>query len=215
MSDAVAQSHNRHLRLNPALAATLLAYGAFGLTFRGPRSRFWQRMTGTALTLGGLSLAADPELRRLRWRGRDLVLGSGLAAGLYLVFAAGDRGARRVLPGGADDIQAIYALRQLRSRPELALRLALLIAPAEELFWRGLLQRSLVRRLGRPRGAALASALYGGAHLCTGNLTLIGAAAVAGGAWSGVAELGMPMPALITSHVLWDVWIFLVRPTHA
>ena len=31
------------------------AFAAFGLTFRGPRARFWDRMTATGLVLGGLA----------------------------------------------------------------------------------------------------------------------------------------------------------------
>ena len=28
-----------------------------------------------------------------------------------------------------------------------------------------------------------------------------------------LSALGVPMPALVVSHVVWDIWIFLVRPT--
>ncbi|HVC39440.1 MAG TPA: CPBP family intramembrane glutamic endopeptidase [Candidatus Dormibacteraeota bacterium] len=194
-------------------ASLAFAYLAFAATFRGPRPRFWQRMTSTAMALGGISLVLSHDLRRLRLGPRDLGLGAAIAAGLYGVFAVGDRAARVIMPAGAEDIGNIYALRRLRSRPELALRLALAIAPAEELFWRGLVQQELSKRFGRSRGAALAAGLYGGAHICTGNATLVGAATVAGGAWSGLAAAGAPLPALVVSHVIWDVWIFLVRPT--
>jgi len=201
--------------LRPPLmaATTVLAYAAFAATFRGPRPRFWQRMTATAMTLGSTAVLLDPELRSGRPRQRDLVLGAAIAAGLYGAFALGDRAARVVMPSGAEDIAQIYELRQLRPRAELALRLALVIAPAEELYWRGLLQSELTRRCGRIRAAAISAALYGGAHICTRNPTLVGAAAVAGAGWSGLAAAGVPMAALITSHAIWDVWIFLVRPT--
>ena len=49
--------------------------------------------------------------------------------------------------------------------------------------------------------------------MVTGNATLVGAATVAGGVWSALAALGVPMPALIVSHIVWDIWIFLVQPT--
>ena len=49
-----------------AVAAGLAAaYVAFALTFRGPRDRFWQRMTATGLTLetiSKLSAALDAEI---------------------------------------------------------------------------------------------------------------------------------------------------------
>jgi membrane protease YdiL (CAAX protease family) len=194
-------------------AGLAAAYTAFALTFRGPRERFWQRMTLTGLTLGGLAMAARPELRRTRIRGKEIALGLGIAAGLYGVFAVGDRMARRIMPNGGREIEEIYALRTLLPTPEIATRLALIIAPAEELFWRGLVQDRLQRRLGTWPGAAAASAAYGGAHLVTGNLTLLGAANVAGAAWGGLYAAGVPLGALVVSHVAWDLWTFLVAPT--
>lgn len=196
-----------------ALIGAVAAYGAFAATFLGPRERFWQRMTRTGAVLGSIAIVGEPDLVMRRPRPRDLALGAGIAASLYGVFRVGDRVARLVLPRGAREIGDIYRLRKLRPRSELAARLALVVAPAEEIFWRGLLLRSLTRRLGRSRGAAVAAGLYGGAHLCTGNLTLVGAATVAGTGWSALAAAGVPMPALVVSHAIWDVWIFLIQPT--
>jgi membrane protease YdiL (CAAX protease family) len=196
--------------LGVSLAA---AYAAFALTFRGPRAKFWQRMTATGLSLGTLALAAQPELRRTRIRPRDVAVGLGVAAGLYGVFAAGDRMARCIMPNGSREIQEMYALRELLPAGQIAGRLAFIIAPAEELFWRGFVQKQLQQRLGTWPGAAAASAAYGGAHLSTGNLTLLGAANVAGAAWGGLYAAGVPMGALVVSHVAWDLWTFLVAPT--
>ena len=196
--------------LSASLAAACVA---FAFTFRGPEERFWQRMTATGACLGSLALVADADLRRTRIRPRDVAIGAAAAAGLYAVFRVGDRLARRVMPRGGDEIDRVYALRSLRPTPELLARLALVIGPAEELFWRGLVQRGMVRRLGRWPGAAATAGAYGAAHVVTGNLTLTGAAATAGAYWSALAAAGMPVGALIASHVLWDVWIFLVQPT--
>jgi membrane protease YdiL (CAAX protease family) len=199
---------------DPLLAAGLaLAFVLFGFTFRGPRSRFWQRMTDTGLTLGILALLGEPRLRRTRFSLRDILIGLGSAGLLYGVFQIGDRMARRVMPEGETEINAIYGLETLRPRSELAARLALIIGPAEELFWRGLVQARLMRRYGTLPGLGLATAAYGSAHLVTGNLTLIGAATVAGAFWGGLAALGMPPGALIVSHSAWDVFIFLIAPT--
>jgi membrane protease YdiL (CAAX protease family) len=170
-------------------------------------------MTKTGVALGWLALATEPDLGRLRPRLRDAALGLGAAAALYGVFQAGDRLARTVMPRGAEEIGQVYELRSLRPPSDLLARLALAIAPAEELFWRGFVQRKLARRYGRWRGAALATGAYAGAHASTGNVTLVGAAGTAGAFWSALAAAGMPMPALIVSHVAWDVWIFLVAPT--
>ena len=117
------------------------------------------------------------------------------------------------MPSGSRDIAEIYALRDLRPRGEIALRLVTIIGPAEELFWRGLVQGGLMTRYGRWRGAALAAAAYGGVHVVTGNFTLFGAAGIAGAHWCALYAAGVPLSALVVSHQLWDVWIFLLQPT--
>lgn len=195
------------------LIGLTLAFALFGFTFRGPRSRFWQRMTWTGLALGSLSLIAEPKLRRTRFGLCDVVLGLGSASILYVIFQIGDRLTRLILPKGEAEIGAIYGLEQLRPRQELAARLALIIGPAEELFWRGLVQARLMKQFGALPGYVLGTAAYGGAHLVTGNFTLIGAATVAGAFWGGLAALGVPPGALIISHSFWDVFIFLIAPT--
>ncbi len=191
------------------------AQAAFAATFRGPRDRFWSRMTTTGLALGTYAVLARPALRHTRIRPWDLLLGAVSAAVLYRTFALGDRFARRFVPGGSREIAEIYALRELRPRSEIALRLVTVVAPAEELFWRGLVQEGLMLRFGRWRGAALAAAAYGGVHGVTGNLTLVGAASVAGAHWCVLYAAGVPLGALIVSHQIWDVWIFLLQPTGA
>ncbi len=197
-----------------ALAIGLVAAQvAFAATFRGPRQRFWQRMTMTGLALGSLALATSRPARRARIGPTEVVLGLASAAALYGTFKLGDAFARRYVPGGDEQIQDIYTLRTIRSRPEIAARLATVIGPAEELFWRGLVQEALMGRYGRWRGAALAAMAYGGVHIVTGNFTLFGAAGIAGAHWCALYAAGVPLGALVVSHVTWDVWIFLVQPT--
>jgi membrane protease YdiL (CAAX protease family) len=197
-----------------ALAVALAAAGgAFAATFRGPRERFWSRMTLTGLGLGSLALVTSRPARRARLRWWHVPIGLASAAVLYVTFQIGDRFARRFVPSGDREIREIYGLRTLRPRAEIATRLATIIGPAEELFWRGLVQSALMRRYGRWTGAALAAMAYGGVHVVSGNFTLLGAAGIAGAHWSALYAAGLPLGALIVSHVAWDVWIFLVQPT--
>jgi hypothetical protein len=37
--------------------------------------------------------------------------------------------------------------------------------------------------------------------------------AIAGAHWCALYAAGVPLGALVVSHVTWDVWIFLVQPT--
>ena len=183
------------------------AFAAFGLTFRGPRARFWDRMTATGLVLGGLALATDRGARRVRLGPGEIALGLATAAGLYGIFRVGDTVAREIMPRGGEEIGDIYALRSLRPKEELAARLGLVIGPAEELFWRGFVQSRA--------GYLTATALYGGAHIVSENATLIGAATIAGTYWGFLRAIGVPLGALVVSHVAWDIWIFLIAPTEA
>jgi len=89
----------------------------------------------------------------------------------------------------------------------ISIGLGLVIGPAEELFWRGFVQRRA--------GYLTATALYGGAHIVTENATLIGAATIAGAYWGLLRAVGVPLGALVVSHVAWDIWIFLIAPTEA
>jgi hypothetical protein len=170
-------------------------------------------MTWTGATLGGLALLTSSRSRGARLRLWHLPVGLLSAAALYVTFQVGDRFARRFVPGGEAQILEIYALRALRPQGEIATRLATIIGPAEELFWRGLVQAALMRRFGRWKGAALAAGAYGGVHLTSGNFTLLGAAGVAGAHWCALYAAGVPLGALVVSHVAWDIWIFLVQPT--
>jgi CAAX protease family protein len=197
-----------------ALAVGLIAaQAAFAATFLGPRPQFWQRMTLTGLTLGGLALATSRPARRIRIGPKEVVLGLLSAGLLYVTFHVGDRFARRFVPGGDAQIRDIYTLRTIRPKEEIAVRLGTVIGPAEEVFWRGLVQAALMERYGRWPGAAMAAMAYSGVHIVTGNFTLFGAAGIAGAHWCALYAAGVPLGALIVSHVAWDVWIFLVQPT--
>jgi membrane protease YdiL (CAAX protease family) len=195
------------------VVGVLAAGAAFAAVFNGPRDRFWSRMTATGLGLGGWALLTSRPSRRVGIGPGRALAGLVSALGLYLTFKVGDRFARRHVPGGDAQIRDIYALRTLRPRTEIATRLALIVGPAEEIFWRGLIQSALMRRFGRWPGAALAALAYAGVHVTTGNFTLFGAAGVAGAHWCVLYAARVPLGTLIVSHVAWDIWIFLVQPT--
>lgn len=197
----------------------LLGFGAglaaifFALTFRGPRKRFWDRMTGTGISLGGLALMSQPELRRTRIGFKEILLGLGSAGVLYGIFHIGDKLSRKIVPNGGQQIEDIYSLKRIRPRKELMMRLGMIIGPAEEYFWRGFLQDGLMRHFGKLWGSLMGIAAYGGVHIASGNFTLVGAATVAGAFWGGLYALGFPLGALIVSHIAWDNIIFLIAPT--
>ena len=167
-SEADGEPGSLALAIGLAAAAT-----GFTATFRGPRERFWDRMTLTGVALALIALATSRKARGARIRFWHVPVGLASAGILYATFQIGDRFARRFVPSGDAQIREIYALRALRPRTEIATRLAAIIGPAEELFWRGLIQAALMRRFGRWKGAALAAGAYGGVHVTSGNFTRV------------------------------------------
>lgn len=189
-------------------AATLIPW-----VFRSRRSTFWTRLPVVVGGLGLLALLADRPRRVELPTVGDVLSGVGTAAGLYVAFQAGDRLARAILPSGEADIAEIYRLRAEAPTWRIALLLIAIIAPAEELFWRGFVQNRFMRRFGGPRGTIAAAATYGIVHLGSGNLTLAAAASVAGAGWGAQYLIQRRLSSLIISHALWDLWIFLIAPT--
>ena len=200
------------------LTRTLVGLGAaqvaFAATFRGPRAQFWQRMTITGATLGSYALAMSPQARRDADRAQGGGLGLGSAAVLYATFWVGDRvrPARRSerRPGHRRDLRPPGAPSARRDRDCAWPR-----SSARRRSSSGAASSSRGSWPLRPgQGTALGVAAYGGVHVVTGNFTLLGAATVAGAWWGLLYALGMPLGALVVSHVAWDIWIFLLQPTN-
>lgn len=192
--------------------ALLVASLAFAFAFRGRLFGFWARMTLGTGSLGLLALAQTRRSLDLPRRG-DLISGALSAGLLYALFQVSDRLARACMRRSGGEIAAIYRLRDEARRPVIAFLLATVIAPGEELFWRGFVQRHLATRYCLLVTVPLAAALYSAVHVPSMNLTLIGAAGVAGLFWSVQYALQKRLPPVIFSHILWDIWIFLVAPT--
>jgi uncharacterized protein len=208
----VSENQVVHISGRHVVAGLAAAGVVWTVAFRG-KSRFWAKMAGGIGSLGAYAVYANPDLRKTRVRPSDVSRGLASAGLLYGVFQVGDRFARKVMPHGSAEIEDIYRKRGLAPDPFIAATLALLIAPGEELFWRGLVNRYLAQQLGPVVGNAAGATIYGAIHLVSGNLTLTGAAGVAGAFWSLEHLAQGRMGPLIVSHVAWDLWIFLVRPT--
>jgi membrane protease YdiL (CAAX protease family) len=83
---------------------------------------------------------------------------------------------------------------------------AAVLAPGEELFWRGLFQAKLAHALdGRTAGAALGWAAFTVANLPSRNLAIIAGAVVGGGVWAALAWWTGGVLASMVSHSLWTV----------
>jgi membrane protease YdiL (CAAX protease family) len=93
-----------------------------------------------------------------------------------------------------------------------ALALGLLVAPAEELFWRGVVQARLVPRLGDLGAIAVASAAPALLALGSGEPFLALATLPTYAAWGALAAWRRSLAPAVVSHALWSVLIAAVVP---
>ena len=199
--------------LSPALLTLPLAALLWLLVFQWRPLPFFPLM---ALATGALAVIAlalqGPVLLRQGVQARDLLLGVASALALWVVFWAGGWLADAILPFAAEGIDDVYDFKSGQSLLLVASLHLLVISPAEEVYWRGLVQSTFQGRWGAWPGWLAGTAAYAGVHLLTGNLMLVIAAAVAGGAWGALyAWQGRLLP-VVVSHAVWGVLVFLVLP---
>jgi membrane protease YdiL (CAAX protease family) len=164
-------------------------------------------MIAAAYALGVFHPAREP-------RPMVIVVGVVTAAALYLIFYLGAAWIDAFHPLGVTSASesSIYSLIASPSNP-LYLQVGLLLfdAAGYESFFRGVLQKRLAPRMGV--GAAPAVALFDAAlHVATLNPVWVGATFVTDLVWGLTYHYGKGTQASFTSHFLWDLAIFIIRP---
>lgn len=174
-------------------------------------------LIGIAFSFGG-NVLSEPveEDRRQIWI--NLLLGLGIAIALWGVFWVGDKLSSLLFPSFArEQVDSIYGMKSGEDPFVLSCLLLFLIGPAEELFWRGYVQRTLMALASDTKSrflyALLAIGLYTAIHIASLNFMLIMSALVCGCVWGGLYWLfPRRLPALILSHALWDAAVFVWFP---
>ncbi len=112
-----------------------------------PFVNFWWMMTGSALTLSVFATLFNPGWwREVKWSLPNVLLGIGIAVALWGVFWLGDKVSSWMFDFARPQVDSIYGMKEGESPWLLAALLLLLIGPAEEIFWRGYVQRTLSKR---------------------------------------------------------------------
>ena len=175
---------------------------------------FWATMTAATGVLAGLGLWFSRRTLRpmLAWRRAWLPIAVVGAAGLYLVFWLGRIVSVALFDFAAGQIDSVYALRPTGHTAAIAMLLVLWIPPAEEIFWRGFLQRRLMVVLGPRQGFIAGAILYAAAHVWAWNAMLIVAALICGLVWGWMMLRWRSLWPGILSHAAWDLTIFVLLP---
>lgn len=205
------------MKMKRLTASLVLAAGLWAVMFAPCMAAyvdFWAMMTLSALGLAGLASWFNPGWwRALRFGPAQWLWGIGLAVALWAVFWVGDKVSAWLLSFARTQVDSIYGMKTGEQAWVLTVLMLFLIGPAEEIFWRGYVQRTLADRFSPNAGYVLATLLYAGVHAPSCNFMLLMAAAVAGAVWGLFYRL-LPghLTALIVSHALWDVAVFIWFP---
>lgn len=92
------------------------------------------------------------------------------------------------------------------------LALILVAAPSEELFWRGFIQKRLLRYCKPMIGILLGAVLYASAQIYSGEFLLVFASFLSGFVWGLLYFWKRSMPLVIVSHIIFDIMLFIILP---
>lgn len=153
--------------------------------------------------------SASPYPRILK----ECVTGIAIAIALWCVFWVGNEVSQWLFPFARPQVNLIYGMKEGENPWLISLLLLFLIGPAEEIFWRGYVQRRLSLRYNPDIGFLITTACYTLVHIASFNFMLVMASMVCGIAWGGLYRL-FPrcLPAIILSHALWDAAVFVWFP---
>jgi hypothetical protein len=177
-----------------------------------PRFFLWAALCCAVwLVLSWKSLGSSgPPL--LKARPADVLWGLGLGAVLYV-------GAQLVLRAGCGDFSRVLCapLEVMPARfgagsPVALVTIALVIVPAEELFWRGAVQQTLRPRLGWLWAAGVSAVLSSLVLLLAGEWLLALAALPTSLAWGLLVEWRRSLVASWVSHAVWTPLIAVSLP---
>lgn len=179
---------------------------------------FWYWMSGNLIVFLAIAFIADKENLRLLTADfkthllKKIIMGLGFALLLFVIFYFGNIFIRLLFSGAGEGIEKVYDFKQNAPDWRIVVLMLLVIGPGEELFWRGFLQRRLGISMGENTGFVIATLLYTGVHIFTGNMVLVLAALICGIFWGWLYKKYNSMIINIVSHTVWDIMVFIIIP---
>lgn len=196
------------------LVLALLLWTVMFSPWTAPHVDFWWMMTFSAVTLSLLSTLLNRSwYKRVRLDWSNLLLGVFIAVALWGIFWVGEKVSSWMFDFARPQVDSIYGMKEGESPWLLTALMLFLIGPAEEIYWRGYVQQKLSERWSANLGFIVTTLVYALVHAGSCNFMLTMAALVAGMAW-GLLYRFFPerFGAIILSHALWDVAVFIWFP---
>ena len=179
-----------------------------------PNVNFWWMMTGSACTLSiCATLFAPGWWKKVHLSPANILWGIAIAVALWGVFWVGDKLSQLMFDFARPQVDTIYGMKEGESPWLLTALMLFLIGPAEEIFWRGYVQENLSKKWNANAGFVVTTLIYALVHAGSCNFMLTMAALVAGAAWGALYRFFPKyFAAIIISHALWDVAVFIWFP---
>ncbi len=196
-----------------AVASLILAAVLWVLVFLVRPFQFWLMMSVSTSILLVVAVAINREKISMRINYRTTILGAVSGFLLYVFFYVGYQFTKSSIVF-SQGVTGVYDFRSGVPIAAIALLLLFPIAPSEEVYWRGLIQRRFMERFGGNIGLALAAAAYALVHLPTLNPPLILTALIGGLVWGWIYKSTKQLEPAILSHIIFDIMIFMIAPLH-
>lgn len=172
---------------------------------------FWIMLASATFILLTIAVLVSREKLVLRPSISLILFGIVSAILLYGLFYLGFM-VTKSNPIFNQGVTQVYGLRSSEPRWLIAVLLIFPIGPGEELYWRGLIQRTFAEKKGSNTGLIVASLAYGLVHLPTLNPPLIMTALIGGLVWGSLYRFTNSLVPGLVSHILWDLMIFVLVP---
>lgn len=175
---------------------------------------FWAAMSVSAAILWIISITLTKDFKKqFHFSLKEIAIGILSAVVLYGVFYLGNYLSTAWFDFAKPQIANIYSIKDGNNLYLVGVLLLILIGPAEEIFWRGYVQRTLGNKYGDWSAFILTTLVYTLVHIWSFNFMLIMAAMVCGAFWGLMFMYNKKnLVALIISHAVWDLSVFILFP---
>lgn len=187
----------------------LLAHLLMYLTYMDHKV-FWYMFTASMLILISFSIVNE-EIDDSLPLSHYLFFGILSGILLYILFFLGQFLLIKMNIPIKDNISNLYKLFSPKQFWHY-LVLMLIVVPGEEIFWRGFVQKRLLKYDKLWVSVMISAILYSTVTIYTGEWIMVFATFIAGLFWGGIFAWKRSIPLVIVSHLIFDLFLFILIP---
>ncbi|MGM9923264.1 MAG: lysostaphin resistance A-like protein [Bacillus sp. (in: firmicutes)] len=175
-------------------------------------SVFWYLYTASMLFCVSIAMASEKSKDNESSLAKNIIYGLLSGILVYALFALGNALIQWLdISTLSKDVAQLYK----KFSPVDAwhfLVLFLVIIPAEEIFWRGFIQKRIGQYISNKATIIASALLYALPLIYSQNLALIIAGIAAGAVWAALYQWKKSLPLVIMSHLIFDYLLLVLLP---